>query len=132
MARVTASSIESYLAALPPAAQVALSQVIAAIRKGVPGAEESISYAIPTFKLQGRPVIYCAAFTSHYSLYPATASVIAAVGAALAPGEYNGKGTIRFPLDRPVPRALITRITTLRAAEEAARMRGRRVAAKKR
>lgn len=132
MARVKADSIDAYVSTLPPDAGRALTEVIAAIRKGVPGAAESISYAIPTFKIDGRPVIYCAAFTAHYSIYPATASLVAALGDALAPYDYNGKGTIRFPLGRPVPRALITRIAKLRAAEEAARTSGRRVATKKR
>jgi len=132
MARATSSSIAAYLAALPADARRVLSQVIDAIRAGAPGADESISYGIPTFKLQGRPVVYCAAFTAHYSVYPATASLIATLGDAVAPYEYNGRGTIRFPLDQPVPRALITRITTLRAAEEAARVATRRLAAKKR
>ena len=69
---------------------------------------------------------------AHYSVYPATAALVASLGDALAPYEYNGKGTIRFPLDGPVPTALITRIARLRAAEDAARQPRRRAAAKKR
>lgn len=132
MARAKADGIDAYIAALPPGAGQALTEVVAAIRRGVPAADESISYAIPTFKVAGRPVIYCAAFTAHYSVYPATTRVVEALADALAPYEYNGKGTIRFPLGRPVPRALITRIAKLRAAEEAARPITRRLAAKKR
>ena len=132
MAREKPDSIDAYVAGLPPQAQRAMTEALQAIRQGVPGAAETISYAVPTFKVDGRSVIYCAAFTAHYSIYPATAALVTALGDRLAPYEYNGKGTIRFPLAQPVPRALITRITKLRAAEEAARVTARRVAAKKR
>ena len=132
MNRLRMPSIEAYLAALGEAQRAALTRVVAAIRKGLPNAEESISYGIPTFKIDGRAVIYCAAFTGHYAVYPATTTLVAALGDALAPYEYNGKGTIRFPLDARVPAALITRIARLRAAEDAARQPRRRTAAKKR
>jgi len=125
-------SIDAYLAALGEAQRTALTRVVGAIRAGLPGAAESISYGIPTFKIDGRAVLYCAAFTAHYSVYPATATLVATLGDALARYEYNGKGTIRFPLDQPVPAALITRIARLRAAENAALAPPRRVAAKKR
>lgn len=117
MSRPTAPSVDAYSAA---------------ILEGLPTAVESISYAIPTFTVGARPVLYCAAFRAHYSVYPATTALITALGDALAPYEYNGTGTIRFPLTGPVPTALITRIARLRAAEEAARQRPRRAAAKKR
>ena len=132
MSRPRTPSIEAYLAALGETQQTALTRVVGAIRAGLPGAEESISYGIPTFKIDGHAVLYCAAFTAHYSVYPATAALVAALGDALASYEYNGKGTIRFPLDGRVPTALITRIARLRAAEDAARPSRRRAAAKKR
>jgi len=110
MSRPRQSSIEAYLEAL----------------------DESISYGIPTFKVGGHAVIYCAAFSAHYSVYPATTTLVASLGDALAPYEYNGKGTIRFPLDGRVPAALITRIARLRAAENAVRLARRPTAAKKR
>ena len=132
MNRPRMPSIEAYLAALGETQRTALTRVVAAIRAGLPGAEESISYGIPTFKIDGHAVLYCAAFTEHYSVYPATSALVTALGDALAPYEYNGKGTIRFPLDGRVPTALITRIARLRAAEDAARPSRRRVAAKKR
>ena len=132
MSRPRMSSIEDYLAALDEPQRAALTRVIAAIRRGVPGATESISYGVPTFKIDGQAVIFCAAFTAHYSLYPATTALVESLGDALAPYEYNGKGTIRFPLGGRVPTALITRIARLRAAEDAARHARRRSAAKKR
>ena len=132
MSRPRFSSIDAYLAALDETQRTALTRVIAAIRKGVPGAQESISYGIPTFKIDGHAVVYCAAFAAHYSIYPATTTLVESLGAALAPYEYNGKGTIRFPLDGRVPAALISRIARLRAAEDAARHARRPTAAKKR
>ncbi len=130
--RPSPPSVEAYLAALPDVSRAALARVRDTIRRALPAVEESISYGIPTFRLHGRAVVYCAAFTAHYSVYPATRFVIDAVGDALAPGDYNGKGTIRFPLDRPVPVRLVARIAKLRAAEEAARSTTRQRAAKKR
>ncbi len=132
MSRAPAATVDDYVEALPERARQVLPHVIAAIRTALPGAVESISYGIPTFRVGGRPVIYCAAFAQHYSVYPATRPVIDALGDTLAPGEYNGKGTIRFPLDAAVPVRLIGRIAKLRAAEESARAMSRRTAAKKR
>jgi uncharacterized protein YdhG (YjbR/CyaY superfamily) len=67
--------------------------------------------------------VYFAGWKQHYSLYPVTTRLIAALGAALAPYEYNGKGTLRLPLDRPVPARLLARIAKFRAKEEAERRR---------
>lgn len=132
MSRPKAASVDAYLADLGDAQRAALTQVRVALLAGLPGAEEAISYGIPAFRVDGRVVVYCAAFTAHYSIYPATETLVQALGDALAPYDYNGKGTIRFPLAGRVPTALLTRIATLRAAEEAARQRPPRRAAKKR
>lgn len=90
-----------------------------AIAKALPGAEESISYQIPAYKRGGTAVIYFAAWKQHWSLYPASAAVVAALGDALAPYKVS-KGTIRFALSQPVPATLIARIAKLRAKEVAA------------
>src|SRR5262249_43818559 len=89
-----------------------------------PDAEESISYQIPTYRLPAGPVLYFAGWKAHYSLYPATARLVAALGDELAPYELS-KGTIRFPLSGPVPPRLIERIARLRAKEAAERARAR-------
>ncbi len=102
-----------------------------AIRKAVPGAEEVISYKIPTYKLQGGPVLYFAGWRQHYSLYPASDHVVAAFKDDLAPYEVN-KGTIRFPLSQPVPVKLIERIAKFRAKEVAERENAKAAAPKKR
>ena len=132
MSRKRAPNIEAYVSDFPEPTQAVLTRVLAAIRRGVPGAQESISYGIPAFCVEGRPVLYCGAFKTHYSVYPATTALVEALGDALAPYKYNGRGTISFPLDARVPTALITRIARLRAKEEAARVAPRRLAAKKR
>jgi uncharacterized protein YdhG (YjbR/CyaY superfamily) len=126
MSRPKAATVDAYIAGLGDAQRAAVTRVCDAIRKGIPDADESISYGIPTFRVNGRAVIYCAAFTGHYSIYPATTTLVDALGAALAPYDYNGKGTIRFPLDRPVPVRLITRIARLRAREDAERRPARK------
>jgi uncharacterized protein YdhG (YjbR/CyaY superfamily) len=111
------TTIDEYVADFPRPVQAVLKRVRAAIKKAVPGAEEAISYRIPTFKLHGRNVIYFAGWKAHYSLYPANDQMVAEFGDRLAPYEVNGKGTIRFPLDAPVPVELIADIARFRAQE---------------
>ena len=118
MARTGHGSVSAYIAAQPLPARSVLRRVRTAIRKALPGASEGISYRIPVYKLGGRMVLYFAGFRHHYSIYPATARVKAALGKELA-GFFHSKGTIRFPLDRAVPTRLIARIAKLRAAEAA-------------
>jgi uncharacterized protein YdhG (YjbR/CyaY superfamily) len=133
MAKTTFTSVDEYIAAQPKAAQVALKRVRSAIRKGVPGAEEAISYQIPTYRLHGRYVIYFAGWKEHYSIYPSTSPLVAAFEKALEPYEVNDKGTIRFPLSRPVPVKLIEGLAKFRAKEVIAERAGKtKPAAKKR
>ncbi len=131
MAKTDFKSVDEYLATLPKEVQVTLRRVREAIRKAVPAAEELISYQIPAYKLNGRPVIYFAGWKQHYSLYPATGHVVAALEDELAPYEV-AKGTIRFPLSEPVPVRLIARIAKLRAREAAEGARKKRPGSKKR
>ena len=112
-------SVEDYIAAQPAPARPALVRVRAAIRKALPGATEGISYRIPVYKLDGRMVLYFAGFQRHFSIYPATALVVAALGKELT-GLVHSKATIRFPLGNAVPVRLIARIAKLRAAEATA------------
>jgi uncharacterized protein YdhG (YjbR/CyaY superfamily) len=119
MQKLTARSVDEYIASQPEEAQEILERVRSAIRKAVPAAEEGISYKIPAYKLHGRPVLHFAGWKQHYSLYPATKRVVAAFKNELAPYEI-GKGTIRFPLSQPVPARLIGRIAKFRAKEVAA------------
>jgi uncharacterized protein YdhG (YjbR/CyaY superfamily) len=112
------ASVDAYLAAQPEAVRPVLERVRATIRKALPGAVEGISYEIPMFELDGRMVLYFAGFQRHWSIYPATARVLDALGDALA-GSVHSKATLRFPYEGRVPARLVARIAKLRAAEVA-------------
>jgi len=114
---------DEYIAGFPPRVRAVLRRVRSAIRKAIPGAEEAISYQMPTYKLNGRPVIYFSGWKAHYSLYPADKRVIAAFAKQLTDYDYNGKGTLRFPLNEPVPETLIAAIAKFRAKDVAAKQK---------
>jgi uncharacterized protein YdhG (YjbR/CyaY superfamily) len=120
MATTDFKSVDEYIAAQPETVQGVLERVRSAIRKAVPEAEEAISYKMPMYKLPGGPVLYFAGWKQHFSLYPATASLVAAFKNDIAPYVVH-KGTIRFPLAQPVPVKLIARIAKFRAKEVAER-----------
>jgi uncharacterized protein YdhG (YjbR/CyaY superfamily) len=129
MAKTNFKSVDEYIASQPEASRGILARVRNIIREAVPGAEEVISYKIPTYKLHGGPVLYFAGWKRHYSLYPATGRVVAAFKDELASYEVN-KGTIRFPLSQPVPVKLIGRIAKFRAKEVAEREKAKATAPK--
>ena len=131
MAKTDFKSVDEYNASQPEAVRDILGRVRSAIREAVPGAEEVISYKMPTYKLHGGPVLYFAGWKRHYSLYPATARVAAAFSEELASYEVS-KGTVRFPLSEPVPVKLIGRIAKFRAKEVAGRKKTKAAAPKKR
>jgi uncharacterized protein YdhG (YjbR/CyaY superfamily) len=120
MAKTDFRSVDEYIATHPPDVQAILQRVRRTIREAIPGAEETISYQIPTYKLHGGTVIYFAGWKRHYSIYPATGELVEAFQEDLAPYEVR-KGTIRFPLSEPVPVKLIERIARFRAKESGAR-----------
>ena len=97
-----------------------LLRVRSAIRKALPGAEEVISYQIPAYRLRGSVVLYFAGWKQHWSLYPASGPLVAAFKNDPALCDVS-KGTIRFPLSRPVPLRLVGRIARFRAKEAAER-----------
>lgn len=107
-------SIDDYIARFPPELQVKLEKIRLTIRKAAPQAEEAISYMIPTFKLQGN-LVHFAAYKNHIGFYPG-AGGIEAFRDELAVYEIS-KGTIRFPLDQPIPYALIGKIAKFRAVQ---------------
>jgi len=119
MAKFQINTVEEYFALVPARQREILEIVRATIREALPEAEEVISYDIPTFKIGGRDVIYYAGWKRHFSIYPVGDAVKKTLAAELAGLEIS-KGTIKFPLDEPVPVELIGRIARLRAAEEAA------------
>lgn len=127
MTKTDFKSVDDYIAGQPEAVRGILERVRLTIRRAVPGAEEAISYKIPTYNLHGRPVLYFAGWKQHYSLYPATERVVSTFKTELAPYEVK-KGTIRFPLSRPVPVKLIGRIAKFRAKEVAEREKAKAAA----
>jgi uncharacterized protein YdhG (YjbR/CyaY superfamily) len=108
-------SVDEYIAAQPEAVRPKLKQVRLAIRKAVPQAVEGIGYRMPGYKLHGKPMLYFAGFKEHYSLFAASGTFFAALRDELDGYELR-KGTIHFPLTKPVPVKLISRIAKLRAA----------------
>lgn len=116
MAKTDFTTVDDYIASFPEDMQAVLAKVRSAIRKGAPGADEVISYQIGAFKLHGA-VFHYAGWKQHYSLYPTSASLLATFGDELSAYDVGDKGTIRFPLDKPVPVRLITAMTKHRAKE---------------
>jgi uncharacterized protein YdhG (YjbR/CyaY superfamily) len=120
--RSTATTIDGYIAEFPAATQVVLEQLRALIRDVAPDATETISYAIPTFDLAGKHLVHFAGYAHHVGLYP-TPSGMSAFEQDLQPYA-RGKGSVRFPLDRPLPVALIRRIVAFRVTEVTGRRDG--------
>ena len=125
--RVTPQSIDEYIAAFPPEVQSILENIRSTVRNAAPDAQETISYQMPAFTLNG-VLVYFAAFKKHIGLYPPIAGD-ASLERAISP--YAGeKGNLRFPLDQPIPYDLIERIVKLRVkqnlAKAAAKGKGRR------
>ena len=119
MKQCVPKSVDEYLAAQPEAMRPKLQQVRAAIKRSVPQAEEGIGYRMPGYKLHGKPMLYFAGFKEHYSLFAASGTFFAALEDELRGYELR-KGTVHFPLTKPVPVKLISRIAKLRAAGIAA------------
>lgn len=108
--------VRAYLAALPPPARRRMQEMRTIIRAIAPDAVEHFSYRIPGFRLDGKVFVYSAAFKAHTSVYPMGAKIRRANAAALK-GYKMSTGTIQFPLDRPLPVALVKRLIKARVAE---------------
>jgi len=107
-------NIDEYIAGFPPEIQEILQKIRLTIRKAAPKAEEAIKYMMPTFTLNGN-LVHFAAFKNHIGFYPAPKG-IEAFKDELAAYELS-KGTIRFPLDKPIPYTLIGKIVKLRVTQ---------------
>jgi uncharacterized protein YdhG (YjbR/CyaY superfamily) len=114
----TANNIDDYIAQFPPPVQAILEKIRLTIRNAAPGAEETISYRMPTFRTN-RVLVHFAAFKKHIGLFPPVRGD-AALEKAIAP--YAGpKGNLQFPLDQPIPYRLIERIVKLKEKQNAAK-----------
>lgn len=122
--------IDEYIAAFPPDVQVILRKMRLTIRKAAPKAEEKITYQMPTFVLHGN-LVHFAAYKTHIGFYP-TPSGIEQFKDEIAKYTW-AKGSVQFPLDKPMPYALVTRITKFRAKEnlERAQAKANKAAKKK-
>jgi uncharacterized protein YdhG (YjbR/CyaY superfamily) len=118
--------IDEYIAGFPNDVQKILKKIRMTIRKAAPDAEETISYRIPTFTLKRKYLVYFAAYKKHIGLYPAPRG-IEKFKKELSAYE-GGKGTVRFPLDKPIPFGLIERIVKFRVKEnlERAKAKGKK------
>ena len=106
-----AGNIDEYIAGFPKDIQKLLKEMRATIKKAAPEAEEAIKYAMPTFTLNGN-LVHFAAFKNHIGFYPAPAGIEEFRKELSA---YKGsKGAIQFPLDAPLPLALVSRIVKFR------------------
>ena len=114
MKTTQAEDIDAYIAGFPEDIQKRLASMRDAIHKAAPEAKEDIKYAIPTFTLSGN-LVHFAAFKNHIGFYPAPTG-IEAFKKETAPYQ-AGKGSLQFPLDKPLPLALVTKIVKYRVKE---------------
>ena len=108
--------VRAYVSALPPNSRKRMKEMRALIKSVAPKATETFSYRIPGFRLDGKVFVYYAAFKAHTSLYPMTERIRRAHAASLK-GYKTSKGTIQFPLDQPLPVALVKRLIKARVGE---------------
>lgn len=112
---VKSRSVDEYIAAFPTDVQKVLERMRAAIQTAAPEAEESISYGMPAYKLNGRPLVYFAGYQNHIGFY-ATPTGHAEFSEELSKYK-QGKGSVQFPIDEAMPLDLISRIVEFRAKE---------------
>ena len=113
--RTRAETIDEYIESCPSEVQPLLQQMRLTIRKAAPRAEETISYSIPAFRQNGI-IVWFAAFKNHIGFYPG-ASGIAQFKKELSRFK-NAKGSVQFPINKPLPLALVARIVRFRVAEK--------------
>ncbi len=121
--RSTPRNIDEYIADLPRDLQEILEEIRLTIRKAAPDAQETIKYQIPTFTLNGN-LVHFAAFKKHIGFYP-TPTGIERFRKELSANE-GAKGSVKFPLDKPIPFDLIGKIVKFRAKENLERAEAKR------
>ena len=120
--RIKAQSIDEYLAALSDDKRAVLERLRKTIRAAVPKAEECLSYGLPAFRLNGRPLVAFGATESHCAFFPMSGITVEAHKHELK--EYRtSKGTIRFQADNPLPASLVRKLVEARIAENAVQQR---------
>lgn len=111
----TPNNIDEYIADFPPEIQEILQKIRRIVRASAPEAKEKISYQMPTFTLNGKNLVHFAAFKHHIGFYP-TPSGTEQFQAEIA-GYKHAKGSIQFPLEKPIPYELIEKIVKFRVSE---------------
>ena len=117
------AQVRSYFAGLTAGTRKHMQTLRGAIRAAAPDATESFGYGMPAFRLGGKGLVWYAAWKDHSSLYPISTNTTHELASALQGYATSGKGTVRFPLDKPVPIKLVGRLVKARVAE----IRGNRV-----
>ena len=118
-AKPKAATVDEYLAGLDEDQRRALEQLRGTIRTAAPEAVECISYSLPTFRLNGKPLVHFGATARHCAFYPGSGTAVEAHQRELA-GYSTRKGTIRFQPDHPLPIPLVRKLVKYRIAENAA------------
>jgi uncharacterized protein YdhG (YjbR/CyaY superfamily) len=113
-------TVDDYIKSFPDNIQVFLKQIRATIKENAPDSDESIAYNMPAYKTNGKPLVYFAGFTGHIGFY-ATPTGHAQFSEALSRYK-QGKGSVQFPLDKPLPLDLISRIVKFRVEENSAKV----------
>jgi uncharacterized protein YdhG (YjbR/CyaY superfamily) len=114
MQKVDYSTIDQYIRTFPKAVQATLEKFRRTIKRAAPDAEEAISYQMPTFKLKGN-LVHFAAFKNHIGFFPGPTGVV--VFKKESSAYETSKGTIRFPMDKPLPLSLVTKVMKVRVKE---------------
>ena len=117
--RINFENVDEYIKSFPAETRKKLEQVRKIIMKAAPGAEESMSYGMPAYKINKKPLVYFAGYNNHIGFY-ATPSGHAAFADELSKYK-QGKGSVQFPLDEPLPLDLIKQITLFRVQENLAK-----------
>ena len=117
--KIRYNSIDEYIKTFPEDIQGILEKIRQTIKKAAPLAVEAISYQMPTFKLNGKNLVHFAAFKNHIGFYP-TPSGTESFQKELSPYKY-AKGSVQFPLDKPIPYELVEKIVNFRVEESLAK-----------
>lgn len=118
------TTVDAYIAGFPEETQEILEQMRTTIKAAAPNAEESISYGMPGYKLHGFPLVYFAGYKGHIGFY-ATPTGHEAFEKELSIYK-QGKGSVQFPIDTPMPLKLVTKIVKFRAKENAERAKAKK------
>ncbi len=113
--KTAATTVDEYIAQFPQGTQDILQEIRRVLSQELPAAEEAIRYAIPTFILNKKNLVHFAAFKNHIGFYPAPVGM-EKFAKELAPYK-TGRGSVQFPLNKPIPYDLIRRITQFRVAQ---------------